>query len=82
MVCSFSPIFAERRPFIFLPSGILPTNRPGWMRSLCERVASQRESIYLLVCSVLGFKARILQGILTLLKLIRRRLAEWAPLRA
>ena len=41
-------------------------NRSRWMRSRCERMASQREGIYLLVCSVLGLKARILRGILTL----------------
>ena len=41
--------------------GIRPLNRPGWMRSRCERMASQREAIHLEWCSVLGFKARILR---------------------
>ena len=48
----------------------VPLNRPGWMRSRCERMASQREASHLGWCSVLGFKARILRGILTLAGLI------------
>ena len=46
--------------------GIRPMNRPGWMRSRCERLASQREASHLGLCSVLGFKAQIVRGILTL----------------
>ena len=34
-------------------------NRPGWMRSRYERMASQREAIHLGWCSILGFKALI-----------------------
>ena len=36
----------------------LTLNRSWWMRSRCERMASQREAIYLLVNWVQGFKAR------------------------
>ena len=41
----------------------LSMNPPGWMRSRCERMASQREPIYLGMCSVLGFKTRSLREI-------------------
>ena len=54
-------------PGLGLSPVVIMTSQTHWMRSRCERTASQREAIYLVVCLVLGSKARILRGILTLL---------------